>query len=1085
MLCFLNSRNDTKITFRNLSSNKLAVLIYISNRSLKLIRKPNFVSLTQPCYMLKLKNSTILKVSILTLLVLLCDSWLLGQTFTKVNDPILNSKNGDWRSIALVDYDNNYTLDIFAGNGGNGNALFANIDYSTFGDSSSLPIITQSNGSSLSFWADVDNDCDQDGFWPVFSGANHFFVNQGNGSFSRSTTGSVITDNFQAFTANWFDYDSDGNIDLFLSNNVGDTNHFYKNNGNLSFSRIDTGDAVLTTGRFWSSNTIDYDNDGDMDIFMSSRASGGKNALLINNGSGWFQYDSTASMINFDSVQTSCWGDYNNDGYVDLFLARREQPNRLFKNNGDGTFTNVSAGVLTSSNYRPGPAIWGDFDNDGFLDIYVTRVSSFSNSNILYHNNGDGTFSVVSTGALGSENFSTEGCNAADINNDGFLDVVNANRFNSPISIFLNNGNNNNYLKLNLVGKSTHRNVTGARVEITSSTGKQTRQLGGSIGWHMDQSLEIHFGLGQDTIVDTLRIFWPGGGACTLTNVPVNSYYNIGQLTCSLDSVPSAEFSDSTRFLTAHFTNLSDGAISSYHWDFGDGQTSTQTSPIHHYTQAGNYEVKLTVFDNFCKKTIIKDSIQICPDTAQLGFSSTNVGQSFSFTDTSISNGYDFQWDFGDGVNANGTNVTHRYSQGGIYTACLYVTDSCRIDTICQTFTVCNDTLEADFGQTNTAYAVAFTDSSINANSILWDFGDGTQDSISTNPIHTYTTPGYYTVCMIVEDDCNIDTLCQTVGICLDTATSGFSFVDNVTTVNFTSSAQHATTHAWDFGDGNTSNSINPNHTYQQPGTYNVCLVVTNDCYTDTLCQTVSVCLNTTQASFNYSDTLTTVSFTSTSAHATSYLWNFGDGSFSTLQNPTYSYQQYGKYVVCLITTNDCGSDTTCKTINVCPKVAVANFSSQHKTGLHMQFYQQCTNAVAYHWDFDDGNYSASANPSYAFNSAWLFNVCLTATDSCGKTDTYCKKIDLTPFSIDELALLELIKVYPNPAKDYVHIELPKELTQNASVTISDVQGKVLATQTLENTATSKLDISQYASGIYIINLQLNGASKQVKVRKE
>lgn len=1012
---------------------------------------------------------------------------LFGQSFTKISDPVLNGKLGDWRSVAIIDYDNNYTLDLVCGNGsGGGNALLVNNGKLVFTDSSQISFISQTSLSSQSFWADYDNDCDLDPFWPVSANFGHrLFQNTGINNYTF-ISGSVSSSQVTTHTATWLDYNADGNIDLFIPSATSDTSYFYHNNGGGNFIRIDTGEVVSTIGKFWGVSPSDFDNDGDVDIFLPTRASGGTNGFLKNNGNGRFYVDTNATNIqNVDSVQTACWGDYNNDGFQDLFLARRERPNQLFKNNGDGTFTSVNAGALTSNQFRPGGAVWGDFDNDGYLDLYLTRVSSITNTNLLFKNNGNGTFSTVASASIGSESFSTEGCNAADLNNDGFLDIINANRFSQRVTIFTNDGNSNNFLKLGLFGSINNKAAIGSKVVISSSSGKQTRELSGSIGWRMQQTFELHFGVGQDTIIDTIQIFWPGGSSCVLTNVPANGYYNIGELTCSLDSVPTAEFTDSSSFLTAHFTNLSDGAISAYHWDFGDGQTSTQTNPIHHYTQAGNYEVKLTVFDNFCKKTTLTNFIEICPDTAQLGFSSTNVGQSFSFTDTSISNGYDFQWDFGDGMSASGTNVNHHYSQGGTYTACLYVTDSCRIDTICQTFTVCNDTLEANFGQTNTAYAVAFTDSSINANSILWDFGDGTQDSISTNPIHTYSTPGIYTVCMIVEDDCNIDTLCQTVGICLDTATAGFSFVENVTTVSFTSSAQHASTHAWDFGDGNTSNSINPNHTYQQPGTYNVCLVVTNDCYTDTLCQTVSVCLNTTQASFSYSDTLTTVSFTSTSTHATSYLWDFGDGSFSTLQNPTYSYQQYGTYTVCLITTNDCGSDTTCKTINVCPKVAVANFSSQHKTGLHMQFYQLCTNAVSYMWDFDDGNFSTSANPSYAFNSAWLFNVCLTVTDTCGKTDTYCKKIDLSPFSIDELALLELIKVYPNPANDYVYIELPKELTQNASVTISDVQGKVLATQPLENTAASKLDISQYASGIYIINLQLNGASKQVKVRKE
>lgn len=1023
---------------------------------------------------------------ICTLSLVLGINNLSAQSFTQVIQSPLTTKTGDYYSTSLIDIDNNYTLDLVVGYSNNGShSLYINDGTGNFLDSSTKQVVTLSSAGFAS-WGDYNNDCLTDVYWTTNqNNSPPFLTNDGARSFSLTSTATPYSEQISSIAGGWVDISGNSRLDLFVASMNNTAHHLYRNDGNNGFTKIDTGIFAQCTGAIYVVSFGDIENDGDADIFLGNYT--GNNYLLINNGNGTFTHDTNSIISNEGSFSSSgTWADFDKDGYLDLFVGRFDNQNFMYHNNGDGTFTKINSGFLTSDNWKTYSSAAGDLDNDGDLDLLLTTSGNGTprpNKNVIFLNNGSGSFSKLTSGSVYAESRSSTGCAIADYNNDGFQDIFIANRF-APISIHQNSGNTNNFIQLGLFGNPSNRLAVGTRVEIQSAqTGKQVIYTGQQS--RVSPNFGAHFGLGQDTIIDTLKIFWPGNNVCTLTDVPVNAFFNIGELTCSLDSVPTAEFTDSSSFLTAHFTNLSDGAISAYHWNFGDGQTSTQTSPTHHYTQAGNYEVKLTVFDNFCKKTTLTNFIEICPDTAQLGFSSTNLGQNFSFTDTSISNGYDFQWDFGDGVNASGTNVNHRYSQGGIYTACLYVTDSCRIDTICQTFTVCNDTLEANFGQTNTAYAVAFTDSSINANSILWDFGDGTQDSISTNPIHTYSTPGIYTVCMIVEDDCNIDTLCQTVGICLDTATAGFSFVDNVTTVNFTSSAQHASTHTWDFGDGNTSNSINPNHTYQKPGSYNVCLVVANDCYTDTLCQTVSVCLNTTQASFSYSDTLTTVSFTSTSTHATSYLWDFGDGSFSTLQNPTYSYQQYGTYTICLTTTNDCGSDTTCKTINVCPKVAVADFTSQHKTGLHMQFYQQCTNAVAYHWDFDDGNYSTSANPSYAFNSAWLFNVCLTATDSCGKTDTYCKKIDLTPFSIDELALLELIKVYPNPANDYVYIELPKELTQNASITISDVQGKVLATQPLENTTASKLDISQYASGIYIINLQLNGTSKQVKVRKE
>ena len=1030
-----------------------------------------------------------MRLSVLAVIFVSIVFSLKSQTFTKLAQPVFSSNTADWYSAVPVDIDNNYTLDLVIANNG-ADAFFLHADSLDFSYNTSKNFVNQTGSATGSYWADIDNDCDLDVVWPSRTGTvSYVYENTGNGTFTRLTSSTLATDLLYGNTAAWGDYDNDGLVDLFVCrafNGQGLINYLYRNNGNFSFTRIDTGVTAQVSAVSAGVSWVDFDNDNDLDLFVANR-DGVNNEFYINRGNGTFRKDSTSIIVKDSANSSSCsWGDYDNDGFQDLFVANViGEKNHLYKNNGNGTFTKILTGPIVNDQLNSVASIWTDFDNDGYLDLFVGHNGQlWAKNNILYKNNGNGTFSKVTSGPQFSDVDETFAVTAADLNTDGFVDLIVPNRYNGPVAIYLNDGNTNGYIHLNLHGSTSNRSAIGARVVAISALGKQTRTITQQTGLNQQDDMSIKFGFGADTIIDSLTIFWPSGGTCIFTNVAPKGFYNVMEGTCSLDSFPKIEFHDSTRFLTAHFNNLSSGAVGSFEWDFGDGTSSTQTNPTHHYTQAGKYEVTLTGFDNFCKFITIKDSIEICPDTAKLGFYTSHQGVSVTFTDTSVSNGYAFQWDFDDGNTGTNAVTSHTYATAGLYNVCLFVTDSCRIDTVCQTITVCNDTLTADFGYSASAFNASFVDASINSSSLVWNFGDG-QSSTSTNPTHTYASPGYYTVCQTAIDVCTSTTTCKTIGICLDTAVANFSFVDNINTVSFTSTAQHASTHSWDFGDGNTSSSINPTYTYQQPGTYTVCLTVTNDCYTDTLCQTVSVCLNTTKASFNYSDTLTTVSFNSTSSNATSYLWDFGDGSFSTLQNPTYTYQQYGTYTICLVTSNNCGSDTTCKTINVCPKVAVADYSSHHLGGLNMKFYQLCTNAVSYMWDFGDGNYSASANPSYAFNSAWFFTVCLTATDSCGKTDTYCEEIDLHEFSINELALLELIKVYPNPASDYVYIELPEELTQNASVTTSDVQGKILATQPLENTTTSKIDISQYASGIYIINLQLSGASKQVKVRKE
>ncbi|WP_417611625.1 PKD domain-containing protein [Owenweeksia hongkongensis] len=955
---------------------------------------------------------TLQQKTILLLFIGLLDcGFIWGQNFSRLNDPTVTGKTGSWRSTALIDYNNNLTLDIFMGGGSlNANGLLYNSGDSTFLDSSSLAVITQSTVSGQSFWADIDNDCDLDVFWPdAYPATNPFFLNNGSAGFSQMNN--VVTSSIiYSVTASWLDYNQDGDIDLFVPSWNGDTNYLYRNDGNLSFTRIDTGEIATSIGAIWSSISADYDNDGDPDIFMANNETNGKNFLLKNHGGGVFKND-TSSIITKEggSCNTASWGDFNNDGWIDLFVGRYQLTNLLYKNNGDGTFTKITTGPLVTSNAKTGGSVWADLDNDGYLDMYLSIPGSSANNNIIYMNNGNETFSDVTSGPVYAETYSTEGCNVADLNNDGFLDIINSNRSSSPISIFLNNGNSNNFLKLALHGSASNRAAIGSRIEIITASGKQMRYMGAGSGRRSQEPFEIHFGLGQDTVIDTLKIFWPSNNVCTLSNVPVNAFYNIGELTCSLDSLVSPDYSDSTSFLTAHFSNLSNGSISSYEWNFGDGQTSTQTNPVHHYSQAGKYEVTLKVFDNFCKSTFITDSIEICPDTAKLGFYTSMQGTAVTFNDTSISNGYSFQWNFGDGNSGNGSIANHTYTAAGNYNVCLYVTDSCRIDTLCQTITVCSDTLTAAFGQTTSALNVSFIDSSVNATSIVWDFGDGTTDT-ATNPTHTYAAPGYYTVCQTVMDICTSTTTCETIGVCLDTAISKFSYSDTLNTIWLISNAQNANSILWDFGDGNLSTNLNPTHTYLQYGTYTVCLIVSNDCYTDTLCQNITIC----------------------------------------------------------------------------PVKGIADYTYQHVgQSLAVRFHDKSTYAQSYFWDFGDGSLSTMKNPLIVYSRAWVYNVCLTITDTCGKEDKYCEEINMMPFSIGELSLLESIKVFPNPADDFLQIELPAEIKSGTIISLYDLNGKLLIERGVtENKEQVTLDLSSLAKGLYLLDLNLNGASRQVKIVK-
>ncbi|MBI2968985.1 MAG: PKD domain-containing protein [Bacteroidetes bacterium] len=277
-------------------------------------------------------------------------------------------------------------------------------------------------------------------------------------------------------------------------------------------------------------------------------------------------------------------------------------------------------------------------------------------------------------------------------------------------------------------------------------------------------------------------------------------------------------------------------------------------------------------------------------------------------------------WDFGDGDSSTATNPVHSFQQGQSYNTCLFVYDSNNVfcDTACFAVPSC----KASFLYTSSFFTFSFTDYSTNASSWSWDFGDGNTSALQ-NPFHTYSTNGYYNVCLTISDtgSCTYS-YCLSVWAGCWYDSSGFYYYANGTTVQFNStqdSTDSSIVYSWDFGDGNNSTQKNPLHTYSTFGTFNVCLSVqdTSSTCTDTFC--LAVMVNCLDAQFGYSqNNAQKYSFTFTdytNGLITSWLWNFGDGATDTTANPTHAYLIYGYYQVCLTVSNDSCNDQLCQYI--------------------------------------------------------------------------------------------------------------------------------------------------------------------------
>jgi hypothetical protein len=437
---------------------------------------------------------------------------------TKITEGPIATQLGYSIGCAWGDYDNDGFLDLFVSNeSGENNSLWHNQRDGTFALVTSGPVVTDGGRSRGCSWGDYDNDGFLDLFVANVSANNFLYRNNGDGTFTKVTSGRIVNDGGFSNGATWGDYDSDGFIDLIVANH--EPTFLYRNKGDGTFDRVNNAGLVeagnLSVGVAWG----DYDNDGLLDLFVANgNNEADKQSFLYRNlGNGSFERITEGRIATDASMSFACaWGDYDNDGFLDLFLANNGD-NALFHNNGDGTFTKTANGNEGSSSLG---CAWGDYDNDGFLDLFA---AGFGSVNYLFHNNGDGTFTRAD---VANEAGDSIGCAWGDYNNDGFLDLFVANGIFSHQSSYLyrNNGNSNHWMRVRCVGSASNRSALGTKVRLRAT-------IGGSNRWQLRQissgdarggNLDAHFGLGDASIIDTLRIEWPSGTVQEFRNLSVN-----------------------------------------------------------------------------------------------------------------------------------------------------------------------------------------------------------------------------------------------------------------------------------------------------------------------------------------------------------------------------------------------------------------------------------------------------------------------------------------------------------------------------------------------------------------------------------
>ncbi len=488
----------------------------------------------------------------LLFLLLIADKMTGQVNFADVSSQTGVNQIGLNYGVAIGDFNNDGLDDIFATRMLEPGALYQNIGGVT-GTGGSFDNITEQAGITTSptaqfaVWGDVDND----GWLDLFIGArdegNALYRNNHDGTFTDIAAIAGISTGSKVKAALFADVDMDGWLDLYIAR-LGMENILYRNNGpntnGVSFTDITVQsgatDPMISMGAVF----FDYDNDGDPDLYLTHDANI-PNILYRNNGNltGMGVTFSDVSSITGTNIAAMGMGvdvgDLNNDGWLDLYITNLG-PNALLLNNGNPTgngnyFYNIAeqAGV---ADFGMG---WGcsffDYDNDGWQDIYLANDSYFSPfPNLLYRNNGNpspagNTFTIVSENTPLHSMEGGYGFGCFDANGDGLLDIYLANYGgNVGNQLFQNNTQNDNkWLKVKTVGVESNAAGIGARVQLKVGDRLLLDEVSGGSGWASQNSLVLHFGLGQADSIDLLTVRWPSGIIDSFENVAANQLLKV------------------------------------------------------------------------------------------------------------------------------------------------------------------------------------------------------------------------------------------------------------------------------------------------------------------------------------------------------------------------------------------------------------------------------------------------------------------------------------------------------------------------------------------------------------------------------
>ncbi|MCL6267000.1 CRTAC1 family protein [Flagellimonas myxillae] len=479
--------------------------------------------------------------------ILCSGTWIHGQQLQFSKWDFDEPKQGS-RGVSIADLDGNGHLDIVVANQVDSLLQLGNTIFFNTGEGFTRKAIAN---NTLKAWSesvhtvDVDNDHDLDLFFTTqFGTPNLLFLNDGKGNFSAAENGELTSDKTNSPGACWCDFDRDGDLDVFVVNRDGEDDALYVNNGKGNFKREQKGPWVRNKGDGRSCAWGDLNGDGLPDLYVANfvvkedgRVTGKhRNHLYLSTPDGILEEQNLGAWVEeLNASYGVSFVDFDYDQDLDIYVTNvaRSDENALYENQGGGNFSKLSESGVAYEVRRPSKGqTWGDFNNDGQLDLYIANGTEGypEIQNFLYTGSRGDTFKRVYNSLPAIEGHISAGVASGDLDNDGDLDlyVCNWGGEAEANDCYINQNTLGNWVKIKLRGLESNSYGIGSWATLTLSDGSiRTRYLIRETGYGSENAPEIHFGIPSDTAISKLEILWPTGIKQSNGELEVNATYQI------------------------------------------------------------------------------------------------------------------------------------------------------------------------------------------------------------------------------------------------------------------------------------------------------------------------------------------------------------------------------------------------------------------------------------------------------------------------------------------------------------------------------------------------------------------------------